>query len=386
MKKILLIALFIVYGCGSGINENKIREEIGNKKDQIAQLQTEINELEKKIEQNGLSEAEFRILVTVKKMNGELFEHFHHVNGVVEAVRQAYISPESGGTIQSIRVVEGQRVKKNELLAVLNSGVIKSTIDELESSLKLAETLFKKRAALWEKKIGSEIQFLEAKNQKEALENKIKTLKQQLAMNMIRAPFDGIIDNIDKKKVELAVPGIPIMQIVDVSSVLIKADVSEAYLSRVKVGDDAVITFPSYPGILRKGKILRVGTVVNPENRAFKITVKLGNSNEVLKPNMVAVLELKDFEAREAMVVPSIIIKNDSEGYYIYRLKRTETGLISEKVYVKTGEVWKDTTMIEEGIDPGDEIIVKGYNFVKNGSPVKFEGSPESEGENEQKK
>ena len=133
-KRILLIALMIVYGCSSGINEDKIREEIGNKRDQIAKLQTEIRGLEQKIEKNGLTETEFKILVSVKKINGELFEHFHNVNGVVEALRQAYISPELGGTIKSINVVEGQRVKKNELLVVINSGVIKSTISELESS------------------------------------------------------------------------------------------------------------------------------------------------------------------------------------------------------------------------------------------------------------
>ncbi len=383
IKKVLLITLIFIYGCSSSVNEEKIRSDIQKKKDQIVSLQTEITNLKEKLAENGLGDTEFKILVSVKKINAENFEHFYNVNGVVEAFREAYISPEIGGTIKNINVVEGQRVKKGELLAVLNSGVIQSSISELKNSLKLAEILFKKRSDLWEKKIGSEIQYLEAKNQKESLENKIKTMKEQLRMTLIRAPFNGIIDNITKKKGELGVPGLPIMQIVDVSSVYVKAAVSEAYLSNVKVGEQSTITFPSYPNIIRKGEVLRVGTVLNPQNRTFQVTIKLGNSNELLKPNIVSVLELKDFHETEAMVVPSIIVKNDSEGSYIYRIKKSETGLTAEKVYVQPGQVNKDLIMIKSGIELGDEIIMKGYNLVKNGSPVKITGTSGDEGKNE---
>ncbi|MCK5221790.1 MAG: efflux RND transporter periplasmic adaptor subunit, partial [Candidatus Aminicenantes bacterium] len=365
IKKILLITLIFVYGCSSGIDKEKVKTEIQKKKDEIVSLKTEIKALEEDLKNNGMSDAVFKILVSVKKIKAENFEHFHNVNGIVEAVKEAYISPEIGGTIQSIKVVEGQRVKQNELLAVVNSRVIRSSISELKHSLKLADTLFEKRAGLWKKNIGSEIQYLEAKNQKESLANKIKTLNEQLSMTLIRAPFDGIIDNIDKKKGELAVPGLPIMQIVDISNVYIKADVSEAYLSSVRVGDESTITFPSYPSILRKGNIIRVGIVINPQNRTFQVTLKLTNSNEMLKPNIVAVLELRDFSEAKAMIVPSIIVKNDSEGSYLYRLKNSETGSIAEKIYVNSGKVNRDMIMIRSGIEFGDEIIMKGYNLVK---------------------
>lgn len=383
IKKILLITLIFVYGCSSGIDKEKVKTEIQKKKDEIVSLETEIKALEEDLKNNGMSDAEFKILVSVKKIKAENFEHFHNVNGIVEAVKEAYISPEIGGTIQSIKVVEGQRVKQNELLAVLNSRVIRSSISELKNSLKLADTLFEKRAGLWKKNIGSEIQYLEAKYQKESLENKLKTLNEQLGMTLIRAPFDGIIDNIDKKKGELAVPGLPIMQIVDISNVYIKADVSEAYLSSVRVGDESTITFPSYPSIIRKGNIIRVGIVINPQNRTFQVTLKLTNSNEMLKPNIVAVLELRDFSEAKAVIVPSIIVKNDSEGSYLYRLKNSETGSIAEKIYVNSGKVNKDMVMIKSGIEFGDEIIMKGYNLVKNGSLVKIAGNLESEGKNE---
>ena len=383
IKKILIITLIFVYGCSSSINEEKIKSEIQKKKDNIVSLQSEIRGLEKQLTNNGMGDTENKIFISVKKINSEAFEHYYNVNGVVEAVNEAYISPEIGGTIKIIKITEGQRVKKNDLLAVLNSGVLESTISELKNSLELAKTLFNKRAGLWDKKIGSEIQYLEAKNQKESLEKKIKTLNEQLGMTIVRAPFNGIIDNIDKKRGELAVPGLPIMQIVDISKVYIKADVSESYLSKIKIDDETTITFPSYPGMLRKGKILRVGTVINPQNRTFEVTVLIENYNELLKPNIVAVIELRDFYNVKAMIVPSIIVKNDNSGSYLYRIKNTENGLVSEKVYVKPGMVNKDMIMIKSGIEFGDEVIMKGYNFVKNGSLVKIAGIPEEAGNNE---
>jgi len=383
IKKILLITLIFVYGCNSAVNEEQIRSEIQEKKDNIVTLRSEIRGLEKQLISNGMGDIENKIFVSVKKINPENFEHYYNVNGIVEAVNEAFISPEIGGTVKIIKITEGQRVKKNDLLAVLTSGVIESTISELKNSLELANTIFQKRTGLWEKEIGSEIQYLEAKNQKESLEKKIKTLNEQLGLTIIRAPFTGIIDNIDKKRGELAVPGLPIMQIVDISKVYIKADVSESYLSKIKIDDEATITFPSYPGMIRKGKILRVGTVVNPQNRTFEITILIGNSNELLKPNIVAVIELKDFHHQKAIIVPSIIVKNDNSGSYVYRIKKTENGLISEKIYVKQGMVNKDMILIKSGIEFGDEVIMKGYNFVKNGSLVRISGIPEEAGKNE---
>jgi len=375
IKKILILVLLVAYGCNSPVNEEKIKLKIQKKKEEIVNLQTEIKSLEDELSKNGIKDNIGKVLVTVKKMIPEKFEHFHSVNGSVEAVKQAYISPELSGRIESIVVEEGQRVRKNDLLVILNSSIIKSTISELESSYKLAKTLFTKRSGLWKKNIGSEIQYLEAKNRKESLENKIKTLNEQLKMSRIRAPFDGIIDKIDKKKGELAMPGLPLMQIVDLSEVYIKADISESYLSKVKIGDETTVTFPAFPKLIKKAKVLRIGSIVNPQNRTFEISLLVKNSNEVLKPNIVAVIELRDFFDDQSLIVPSIIVKNDNSGSYLYRLKNGENGLVAEKVYINTGMVLKDMMRIESGLKIGDEVIIKGYNMVKNGSLIKLSGT-----------
>ncbi len=386
IKRILIIVVLVfMYGCNSSIDINKTRSKIDEKKNEILKLQNEINKLKKSLLKKGQNENTGKILVSVKRIKPEKFEHFHIVNGTVEAVKAAVISPEISGRIKTIYVYEGQRVKKGEVLAELNSSVIKSSILELKGSLDLANTLFKKRESLWKKNIGSEIQYLEAKNRKEALEKKIETLKNQLDMAVIKAPINGIVDNVEKKSGELAMPGLPIMEVVNLKEVYIKSDVSESYLSKIHIGDETRITFPSFPDMEWTGKILRVGNTINPLNRTFKVTVKLNNSEELLKPNLVAVLKLRDFSDENAMVVPSIIIKNDINGSYLYRVVSDGKLNIAEKMYVKTGKMSKDEILITEGINYGDLVIVKGYNLVKNKSLVELYERGDKAGNNEQR-
>lgn len=309
-----------------------------------------------------------KTLVTVKPMTYQTFEHFFSANGMVEAVHDAFISSETSGQIKTMHVTEGQRVKKGQLLVSLNSEITKSAITEVKTGLELARTVYKKRKGLWEKDIGSEIQYLEAKTNKESLENKLKTLEAQLDMAEIKAPISGIVDQIFKKEGELAIPGVQLIQLVNLNKVYVNANVSETYLGKIKKGDRVEVSFPTYPGFMVETAIHRTGQVVKTKNRTFLVQVLLGNKDEKLKPNMVAVIKMKDFSADSALVVPSIIIKNDLKGSYLYVTEKQENGkLVARKVYVTPGISEGSHTMITQGLTPGQQVIIKGYNLVKNG-------------------
>lgn len=316
--------------------------------------------------------SESALLVSVKKMAYEPFSHFFEVNGMVEAVNDAFISPELNGRIKRIHVKEGQRVKIGQLLVSLNSEVTESSIAEARASLELARTVYTKRKGLWDKKIGSEVQFLQAKTDKESLENRLKALEAQLRMAKIKAPIDGIVDKIFLKEGELAVPGLQLIQLVNLKEVYVTAEVSESYIANVAKNDPVNVRFPSYSQLNREAPVYRTGNVVNYTNRTFLVQVMLDNDEEKLKPNMMATLRIRDYSAEAALVVPSIIIKNDMNGAYLYVVEKEEGKSVARKIYVESGRTESGNTMILKGLKPGQKVIVDGYNLAKNGMPVKI--------------
>jgi membrane fusion protein (multidrug efflux system) len=310
------------------------------------------------------------LLVEVKTMAAETFEHFFAVNGSLEAIQDAFISAETSGQIQGIHVQEGQRVQKGDLLVSLNSDITRNAVAEVKNSLELARTVFRKRQELWEKKIGAEIQFLEAKTNKETLENRLGALQAQLDLAQVRAPFSGIVDKIFKKAGELAVPGLQLMQLVNLNRMRVNAEVAETYLGKIRQGDRIEITFPTYPGWSIEASISRIGQVVSAKNRTVLMQAVLDNRQEKMKPNMMVTLRCRDFSAPAALVVPAIVVKNDLAGTYLYTVEGEGAAVVARKLYVTTGLTEGNRTMVVAGLAPGQQVIVSGYNLVKNGMPV----------------
>ena len=308
--------------------------------------------------------------IEVQTLAPEKFEHFFAVNGALEAIQDAFISAETSGQIQVVHVQEGQRVQKGDLLVTLNSDITRNAVAEVNNALELARTVFRKRQELWDKKIGAEIQYLEAKTSKESLENRLASLQAQLALARVKAPFSGIVDKIFKKAGELAVPGLQLMQLVNLNRMRVNAEVSETYLARIQKNDRVEVTFPTYPGLSLETAISRIGQVVSARNRTVLVQAELDNRREQMKPNMMATLRLRDFYAPAALVVPAILVKNDLEGTYLYIVERENDREIARKVYVSTGLTEGNRTMVVAGLAAGQNVIVSGFNLVRNGLPV----------------
>ena len=375
MKKVfILFAIVALTACsGSEDNPDVIKKKISEYNIEIESLKSKVAELEAKLKANNpKDELSNKFLsVNVKEIVPQLFKHHFEAGGSVKAENEAFISPQLNGQITAIYVEEGDRVKKGQLLAKLNTDVTDNTIQEVKTSLELARTVFKKQKELWDQNIGSEIDYLNAKNRVEALESKLKTLKAQKEMAELRSPIDGIVDNILLKVGELASPGRQFMQVVNLTNLYVQADVSEVYLAKIKKGDIVEVTFPTYPDMKMEVPISRLGNVINPQNRTFVVEVKIKNTDGMLKPNILAILKMNDYTMENAMIVPSVIIKQDMKGKYLYRVKKSGDYFITEKVYVKVGMSEGDTTMITEGLESGDKVIVAGYNLVANGVKVR---------------
>jgi len=369
----ILSLILLLISCAPQKNEDAIKKEITELELQVKDINAQIENLKDQLPVDSLKlESESLIAIEIKALTHEPFYHFFEANGAVEAVQDAFISPQSSGQIKEIYVKEGQRVSKGKLLVSLDTRIIDSSIEELENALELAKKIYNKQKTLWDQNIGSEVQFLEAKNARESLEKKMATLNAQKELALVRAPFSGVVDEIFSKKGELASPGMRLLQLVNLDKIKINANVSEAYLSKIAVGDFVDLNFPACPECDSRLPVSRIGNTVNIENRTFRVEVEMNNTKEKLKPNILSIMKINDYYTDTALVVPSIIVKQDIKGSFLYLAKEHDGSMVAQKTYVEQGISYENNSTIVSGLSIDDKVIVSGYNMLSNGVGVRL--------------
>lgn len=371
----LLITSLIIFSCGN-------TPDAGDKHKQLEALEAQASELNLQIAtlRDELGDDSTRSLnsqgsvaVAIKVVSPERFEHFIEVAGSLEAVSEAYISPEMGGRIKQVLVKEGDRVSKGQVLARLNSDVTESSIRGVKAQLELATAIFNKQNELWKQKIGSEVDFLQARIGKETLESQLQTMEAQLDMSVIRSPINGVVEDVNQKEGELAAPGMPMMRVINLDEMYIKADVAETHLPAINVKDPVYVSFPSWPNLEMRPSIHRIGNAIHALNRTLTVQVKVKNtSDRKLRPNLMANIKFMDFGSDTAILVPSICIKQDLKGQYLYVAEGEANAMKAKKVYIGTGLTYKNTTMVTRGLEEGQRVIVEGYNLVTDGTEVRL--------------
>lgn len=372
MKKLFIIlSMGFIFGCTPDTPE-AIQKKIGEYKQDIGELNKKIADLEEKLESDTAYEAEDRAtVIRIQEVRPEEFNHYIKVSGKVEPEEEVYVSPEMNGKIENIMVKEGEKVKKGQLLMSLNTDVTEKSIKEVETNLELLTQLYEKQKNLWEQNIGSEVQYLQAKANKESAEARLASLQEQLDMARVRAPFGGIIEDVAVKLGDMAMPGGRHIHLVNLQDLSIITSISENYLNAIREDEEVEVEFPAYPDMKLMLPIKRVGSVIDNASRTFEVELEFKNPEEKIKPNQLASLRIIDYSTDSALVVPSIIIKQDTKGYYVYKMIESEGKAEAEKIYVVTGRSSGDQTMIEEGLEPGTKVIVEGYNLVTDGSDVR---------------
>ncbi|MCK4568850.1 MAG: efflux RND transporter periplasmic adaptor subunit [Bacteroidales bacterium] len=374
MRKVLSIAIIILIAasCDPVDEKEAVKSQIREYKDEVVRLNIKIKELEQELASLGETGEQFISPVTIDRLQERPFNHYFQVSGNVDAVEKAFISPEINGQVKEILVEEGDHVKKGQLLARLNTSITENTIQEIKTQQEMANTLYEKQKQLWDKNIGSEVQYLQAKNNKEAMESKLLTLQAQLDMAYVKSPINGIVDAIFIEEGELAMPGFQLMQVINLNKLKISSNVSEKYLPVINKGDVVELTFPTFPSIEMKVAVERTGNVVNLGNRTFPVELRIDNIDGQLKPNILALITFLDFNENNALIIPSIVIKEDIQGEYVYIVKEVDGKAIAKKVYITSGMSYNDETMILSGLNPGDQVIIEGYSLVTAGTEVKI--------------
>jgi len=375
MKKIfILIAIITVsISCGEEPQQNSSLQELNNQKinlvNQIDSLSKELKTVEGQL--TLLDPTKRLPVVTTLPVKNDIFKHYIEIQGVVQADKNIGIIPEMGGTVTRILVKEGQRVSAGQTLIQLDDVVIKNSIAELNTQLSLAKTTFDRQERLWEQKIGSEMQYLQAKAQLESLQNNLASLNTQANKMRVTAPFSGIVDEIFPKKGELVGPQMPVVRLMNLDNVYVEADVTESYLPVVKIGTEAVLNFSSINKEV-VSTISQIGNFINPDNRSFKTRINIKNSDHTIKPNLLADLKILDFK-KEGLIIPSNLVQQDQNGNdYVFTLQSEDNEKSVVKKLITIEKSYNQEVFVSEGLAETDELINEGARLVKAGDIVKI--------------
>lgn len=299
---------------------------------------------------------------TVVKTN---FQHYLEVQGKIDSDKNIVITSSIGGEVKSVYAVKGQTVKKGDLLAKTDDAALLRSLEQLDKNLELATQVYEKQKALWEQKIGTEIQYLQAKTNKESLEKNRAGLLEQIEKTKLRAPFAGVVDEIFTKQGEVLAPGMPAFRLFNSEAIKLVADVSESYVSKLKVGQEAIIVFPDLKEEIAS-KVMVVGDVINPVNRTINVELVIKQDKNKYKANMIAYIKIKDYSNKEAITVPINVVQRNGQEDYVYVVD----GKVAKKVPVTLGRVSANRIEIVSGLSEGVKVITVGYQDLVDGQAI----------------
>jgi membrane fusion protein, multidrug efflux system len=369
LNKIILVATLMVMACG--------KKEEGDKKTQLEALkkqketiEVQIKDLETAISKEGgvVVPVDANIkTVKVEPVALQTFTHFVEIQGKVDTDKNILVSSEANGNLLNVFANRGDLVKKGQVLASVDPTLLNKAIEEVKTSQELVNTLFEKQEKLWKENIGTEVQYLQAKSNKESLDAKMASLKEQLRKTKILAPIAGSIDEVFKKDGEIVAAGMPVVRLVSYSEFKIMGELAESYVSKVNIGDDVQLYFPDIDKTITD-KIDAVGSTINALNRTFTVEIRLPADKINIKPNMICYLKIKDYSKSKAVVVPINTVQKSANGSYVYIAENGKT-LRKE---VKVAYTYGNDALISEGLNAGDKIITFGYSDLTNGQSIKY--------------
>ncbi|MEN9655379.1 MAG: Multidrug resistance protein MdtA [Bacteroidota bacterium] len=378
-KKIfsLLIASAIFASCGNKDNAQTVDQLIAAKNNKELQarkatIQADLAKIEAALATLNVRKEE--ALVSVATLKDTVFNHYLDIQGSVNTKENILIQPEMPGTLIALNVKAGQRVSKGQLLARVDDGGSSQQVASLETQYQLAKTTFERQKNLWNQKIGSEIQYLQAQTQMLSLQRSVAQAKAMLSKTEIRAPFSGTIDEVFVEKGQVVAAGPQgLMRIVNLNNMYVSTSVPESYIGKLIVGTQVDVFLTSLNKNY-KGKVRQIGNFINPNNRSFGIEVSIPNPENLLRPNQVAKLKVIDYTVKNAIVVPSNVIQEDGKGNQFVFVATNSNGktAMAKKAMVTTGKSSDNVTEILSGLSANDIIVIEGVNTISEGMKLNF--------------
>lgn len=366
---------FILVSCGGSATDmtdpKAVKAELSNKKADLKAMQAEIEVLTATLAKLEPAKEKGAVLITTQTLTPADFYRYTQVQATVMSDDEVFVTSETGGRLLSVTAGEGDYVNRGQLIARVDLQSLSDQKAELETAMTLAKDVYDRQKRLWDQNIGSEIQYLQAKNNYDRLQNSLTTLNTQIGKANVYAPISGVVDMEYLKAGELAAPGAPIVKLFNPNKLKVTADLPESYLGKIAKGDEVKINFPALNTELNK-KITLLGRTIDPSNRTFKVEVATDSQKGTLKPNLLAELSFNDYTKKDAITVPLELVQEEVSGKkFVFVVITKEGKEVAQKKYITIGEGYEGDVIIEDGLSSGDQIIIDGARTVANGDLIK---------------
>ncbi len=367
----VLVLAGVLASCSATTPENDKQQRLEKLKTQQLSLTKEISKLEAEIAkanpEAAIAKAKDIAFIT---LTPRTFNHYVQTQGAVEAEDNILVSAQAMGVVTQVFVTEGQVVKKGQLLAQVDNSVILRSVESMRSQLELATSVFDRQQNLWDQKIGTEVQYLQAKTNKESLEEQVASLEAQIEMTKIKSPIYGTIDEVFAKIGQNLAPGVPAVRVINTSDLKIKANVSESYITAIRPGNKVMVTVDDLDESF-DARVTFVGKNIDLLSRTFPVEVKLPTLPN-LRPNMTAVVKIVFYSDDDAVVVPVNVVQEINNEKIVYVVEQNGDKTVARRKVVKVDGVYDNMAQISKGLVAGDKIITVGYQSLNDGELVKI--------------
>lgn len=299
------------------------------------------------------------------------FTEYVRVTGTVEAARDVTVAAEESGVIRELLVEKGQAVRVGAPMARIDDSVLRPQVEEARAQAALARETHERRRRLWEEdRVGSELAYLEAKYAAERAEATLRLLEKRLERTTIRAPISGIVEARHVEVGSLVAPGTPVARVVDVDRLKVVGGVPERYAADITPGTPAQVTFDVLGGRGFEGRVTFVGATVNPQNRTFPIEISIPNPGRVIKPEMVANVQVTRRSHAAAVVVPQEALVRVEDGFIVFVAAERDGAVVAERRAVEVGAAEGNRVLVRAGLEPGQRVVVVGQQRLAGGDLV----------------
>lgn len=359
----------LLAACSAATPDDK-KAQLEKLKTQQAEITKQVQQLEKEIAKENPTEVKVKLKdVAVTEVAPIRFDHYVQTQGSVEAEDNIAVSPKSPGVIVSVYVTEGQQVSKGQTLAQIDNSILAGSIESMKSQLELAKTVFERQENLWNQKIGTEVQYLEAKSRKETLERQLNSLQEQNNALRITSPINGTVDEIMAKIGEAVSPGQPAFRVVNTSDLKLSAKVSEAYSTQIKKGNQVKVSIPELKKDL-ESTVTFVGKTIDPLSRTFTVEIDLPSQKD-LRPNMTGIVKVIFHTEPAALTIPINVVQDINGEKVVFVAEQNGKNTVARKKVVQVEGVYNGQAQVS-GLTAGEKIVTFGYQGLNDGEFLKI--------------